>query len=112
MRREPFLMVLALLAGACEIGERPSEFAIPGPTVPSDVPTALPHVWDTREELGVWANNQVTRGTLTLEGSDGGAFIRIERADRPWLLRGPDLVPLAMQIRTLRLRYRWRLDPT
>jgi hypothetical protein len=105
------LIVLAILTTGCDTGGRPPAFVIPGPTVPSPLPTAPPYVWDTRDELSIWMNNPVARGPLALEGSGADAFIRIDRADREWLLRGPDLTPPAGGVRTLSLRYRWRPDP-
>jgi len=105
------VLLLALLTAACEIGGRPPGVVVPGPAVPSPFPTAPPYVWDTAEELAVWMNNSVARGSFALEGSGTDAFIRIERADRDWLLRGPDLQPAAEAVLTVRLRYRWRPDP-
>jgi hypothetical protein len=111
------IMVLALLTTGlllptgCKGPTRPSPFVIPGPTVPSDVPTALPYVWDTRDELAVWVENPVARGSLSVEGSGADGLIRIDRAEREWVLRGPDLTPPVTGVRTLRVRYRWRPDP-
>ena len=82
------IAMAALLSAGCQMGSTPDAFVIPGPTVPSTVPTTTPYVWDTHEELAVWVQNEVARGSLTLEGSGNGAFIRIDRADRPWVLRG------------------------
>lgn len=104
------LILLAVLTTGCDTG-RPAAFVIPGPTVPSPLPTAPPYVWDTRDELSIWMNNPVARGSLALEGSGVEAFIRIDRADGEWLLRGPDLTPPAAGVRTLSIRYRWRPDP-
>jgi hypothetical protein len=36
----------------------------------------------------------------------------IDRADRDWLLRGPDLEPAAEGVLTVSIRYRWRPDPS
>jgi len=105
------LVCLAIAATACG-RESPESFVIPGPTVPSTIPTATPLVWDSREELDVWVHNAVSRGTMTLEGSGTEAFVRLDRPDVEWVLRGPDLSPPATAIRTARLRYRWRLDAT
>ena len=105
------VVLLALLACACEVGGRPPGVVVPGPAVPSPFPTVPPYVWDTAEELSIWMNNSVARGSFALEGSGAGAFIRIDRADRDWLLRGPDLQPAAEGIRTVSIRYRWRPDP-
>ena len=105
-----------LLTGGCEVGRGSQPFlVIPGPTVPSPVPTNAPYVWDTREELDIWVNNPVTRGPvpLSLVGEGQDAFIRIEpkRGVDGWVLRGPDFTTLARSVRGLRLWYRWRLDP-
>lgn len=108
--------VAMLLAAGCEIGGARTFSVIPGPTVPSAHPTAAPFVWDAREELDIWVNNPVTRGPVpvSLVGEGVDAFIRIEprRGSDGWLLRGPDLDPPAAAARTLRIWYRWRLDPT
>jgi hypothetical protein len=108
----PFALAVAILSTGCEVGVRPSPFVIPGPTVPSSLPTTTPYVWDTREELAIWVDNPVARGPLATEGVGSDAFIRIDRADRAWLVRGPDLTPVASAVQTVRLRYRWRLDPS
>jgi hypothetical protein len=105
-------VLLALLAAGCDIGTRPSAVIIPGPAVPNPLPTATPYVWDTRDELAVWIENAVSRGSFSLEGSGAGGFIRIDRPEREWVLRGPDLAPAATGVRTFRLRYRWRPDPS
>lgn len=103
---------LAIVTIACNAGERPSSYVIDGPTVPSTLTTVAPFVWDTRDELDVWVNNAVTRGSVSVVGSGSDAFIRIDRADREWVLRGPDLTPPVPGVRTLVIRYRWLLDPT
>jgi hypothetical protein len=105
------LILLAALTTGCEAGGRSAAFVIPGPAGPSEVPTALPYLWDTRDELSIWMHNPVARGSLALEGSGLEAFLRIDRADREWLLRGPDFTPPATGVRTLSIRYRWRPDP-
>jgi hypothetical protein len=105
------VILLALLTAGCEIGGRPPGVIVPGPTVPSPFPTVPPYVWDTADELSIWMDNSVARGSLALEGSGIGAFIRIDRTDRDWLLRGPDLEPAAEAVRTVRIRFRWRPDP-
>ena len=102
--------VLAVLMTGCEGAERPASYVIPGPTVPSPLPTVPPYVWDTREELAIWVNNPVTQGSPALEGNGAGAVIRIDETQRAWVLRGPDLSPPATGIRSLRIRYRWRTD--
>ena len=101
---------------ACETKGPPDAFVIAGPTVLSPIPTRAPYVWDTDDELRIWVDNPVTRGPvpISLVGSGSDAFIRIEpRAGVDgWVLRGPDLVPSATGIRTLRIWYRWRVDPS
>jgi len=110
------LVVAVLLFAACEAGGPSNAFVIPGPTVASPIPTVPPYVWDTDEELRIWTNNAVTRGPvpISLVGSGTAAFIRLE--PRPgvdgWVLRGPDLIPPAPAVRTIRIWYRWRLDPS
>jgi len=104
-------ILLVLVTAGCEIGSRPPGVIVPGPAVPSPFPTVPPYVWDTAEELAIWMNNPVARGSLALEGSGADAFIRIDRTDRDWLLRGPDLEPAAEGVRTVSIRYRWRPDP-
>lgn len=109
--RMRLVVVLSLLTMGCEIGGPPASFVVPGPTVPSPLPTTPPYVWDTREELAIWVENPVARGSLALEGSGPDAFIRIDRADLAWVLRGPDLTPAATGVRSLLIRYRWQPDP-
>ena len=104
------LIALAVLTTGCEGATRPSAIVIPGPTVPNPVPSEAPYIWDTRDELAIWVENPVTRGSLALEGSGVDALIRIDRAENEWVLRGPDLTPSATGVRTLLLRYRWRPD--
>jgi hypothetical protein len=105
------LLVAGLAASGCDTGGRPPAYVIPGLPVPSPLPTVPPYLWDSHDELSIWMNNPVARGTLALLGNGGGAFIRIDRPDREWLLRGPDLTPAATDVRTLSIRYRWRPDP-
>ncbi len=105
------LLAVAVLTTACEAGGRPPAFVIPGPSVPSPLPPATRYVWDTRAELETWVVNAVSRGSLAVEGSGADAFVRIDRADREWVLRGPDLDPPATGVQTLSVRYRWRPDP-
>jgi hypothetical protein len=100
-------IVLAILTASCRAGERPASYVIAGPSVLA-LPTLVPDVWDAREELAIWIENEVARGSLALEGTGTGAFIRIERGDQPWLTRGPDLSPPSTGVRTVRLRYRWQ----
>ena len=104
------LIAVAVLTAGCEGATRPSPIIIPGPNVPNPMPSAAPYVWDTRDELAIWVDNAVARGSLAIEGSGAEAFVRIDQPDREWVLRGPDLVPSATGVRTLILRYRWRPD--
>ena len=106
------LVLLSLLAIGCDVGQRPESFVVPGPTVPSPLPTTSPYVWDSSQELAIWANNPVAKGNPVLEEIGSDAFIRIARADGEWVLRGPDLVPPAEGVQTLRFRYRWQPDPS
>jgi hypothetical protein len=104
------VVVLAVLMTACDGAARPASFVIPGPTVPSPLPTVPPYVWDTREELAIWVENPLAQGPVALEGNGAEAFIRIAGTERAWVLRGPDISPRATDVRTLRIRYRWRTD--
>src|SRR5438128_2634650 len=90
-----------LLMAACEAGGPGAPHVIPGPTVPSPIPTISPYRWDTRAELEIWTTNRVSRGPLAIDGVDADAFIRIDPASADWVLRGPDLDPPARAIRTL-----------
>ena len=103
---------LLLIGAGCGQDESPQAFVIPGPTGPSPVPTAAPFVWDTRDELAVWANNNVTSGAIVLEGDGADAFIRVERTDQNWVLRGPDLSPMPTGVRGVRIRCRFMSDPS
>ena len=105
------LVVLTTMVNvACESGDRPGAFVIPGPTVPSSLPTETPYVWDSREELVVWVNNSVSKGSFTIDGSGAAAIIRVDRPDSQWTLRGPDLSPAPTDVRTVEIRYRWVPD--
>jgi hypothetical protein len=109
-------LVGAVLFVACEAGGPSDSFVIPGPTVASPIPTVPPYVWDTDDELRIWANNAVTRGPvpISLVGSGAAALIRIEPRSGVdgWVLRGPDLIPPATAVRAIRIWYRWRVDPS
>jgi hypothetical protein len=104
--------VLLLLGAGCGREESPRAFVIPGPTGPSPVPTAAPFVWDTRDELAVWAANNVTSGAIVIEGDGTDAFIRVERTDQDWVLRGPDFSPMATGVVGVRVRCRFMPDPS
>ena len=106
-----FLLGVALLAGACEVGgPKPAQF-IAGPAVPSPIPTSAPYVWDTRTELEVWTKNAVTSGQITLQGIGHEAVVNVDRPSESWVLRGPDLEPPAEGVVGVRIRYRWEPDP-
>jgi hypothetical protein len=100
---------LTTAAIACDDIRRPSSI-IAGPAVPSPIPLTTPYVWDTREQLAVWIDNDVSRGHLELVGDGEGAFIRIAHDDLSWVLRGPDITPAAANARGLTIRYRWQQD--
>jgi hypothetical protein len=101
-------LVGTLAVGAC--GEVPGSYVIAGPTAPGRVVTEQPLVWDSREELLDWASNAITRGPITVEGEGRSAFIRIGLGPGNYVLRGPDLAPVASAVRGARLRARLRLD--
>lgn len=108
-------VVVALFIGGCEVGGPPSFTVITGPALPSPIPTGPTYAWDTDEELQIWVKNPVTRGPVpvSLVGLGSNAFIRIEPrlGLDGWVLRGPDLSPPAGGVRTIKIWYRWRLDP-
>lgn len=104
------VVLTTMLNVACESDDRPGTFVIPGPTVPSSLPTETPYVWDSREELAVWVNNSVSKGSFTIDGSGNAAIIRVDRPDSQWTLRGPDLSPAPTDVRTVEIRYRWVPD--
>jgi len=105
-----FVVLMAMLNAACESDDRPGAYVIPGPTVPSALPTQAPYVWDSGEELAVWVNNSVSKGSFTIDGSGNAAVIRVDRPDSQWTLRGPDLSPAPTDVRTVEIRYRWVPD--
>ena len=101
----------AILTTACESESRPDAFIIPGPTGPSALPTQTPYVWESRDELAIWVENAVSRGSLAIEGSGDPAYIRIDRPNEEWTLRGPDLSPVPTDVQTAMITYRWTPDP-
>jgi hypothetical protein len=116
-RRRRLVLAVAAFTGTvwlegCEAGGPASPFVIPGPTVPNPLPSSPPYRWDTREELEIWTSNLVSRGPLAINGAGVDAFIRIDPASADWVLRGPDLNPPAHGIQTVRVRYKWRPDPS
>jgi hypothetical protein len=109
--RLALLVVLTTtLTASCESDGRPGAYVIPGPTVPSSLPTQTPYVWDSREELAVWVNNGVSNGSFTIDGSGNAAVIRVNEPNAQWTLRGPDLSPSPTDVRTVEIRYRWVPD--
>jgi len=116
MRRASAVLLVVAAAAAtvvtagCNADNPGSSYVIPGPTVPTRVPTLEPFVWDTRDELANWVENDAAKGPLAVEGSGAEAMIKITRADQQWVVRGPDFAPAVTGVRTLRLRYRWRPD--
>jgi hypothetical protein len=104
------LLASCLAAGGCRLGDPDAPYVIPGPTAPSMTVTALPHVWDTREELESWINNKVSRGPVSIHGEGRAAVIRIAVAvgdPAPhWVLRGPDFQPPVTGVHSIRLQYR------
>lgn len=107
------VLVSCLGASTCEIGRAPAPHVIAGPTVPSTVRLSSPYVWDTREELNTWLNNNVSRGVLSLDGEGQAGVIRIQVVGpssipgSEWVLRGPDFEPPLTNIQTVRIRYKW-----
>ena len=105
---------LLMLTAACDLRGAPEFTIVPGPAGPSPVETRTPFVWETRSELNVWVNNNVTKGPASIEliGDDEAALIRITRRQlsESWVLRGPDFDPPINNVRGLRIRYRWRAD--
>jgi hypothetical protein len=102
----------AVMTAGCELDNAGVPRIIPGPSVPSPVPLHPPYVWDTREELVVWTENMVSRGSFSIDSDDSNGAIVIQLAGTSGgmlLLRGPDLEPPAA-IRAARLRYQWLPD--
>ena len=95
---------------ACELDNTGTPQIIAGPSVPSPVPLHAPYVWDTPEELRVWTDNAVSRGSFSIDsdGSNGAITIQFTGSSGgPLLLRGPDIDPPAKAIRAFRVRYQW-----
>jgi hypothetical protein len=104
-----------MMAG-CELDTAGTPQVIPGPSVPSPVPLHAPYVWDTPEELRVWTDNAVSRGSFSIDDTDSNGAIVIQfmgasgQSGGTLVLRGPDLVPPATSIRGVRIRYQWLED--
>lgn len=106
-----YLLVLAIATvTVVGCGDVPEALVIPGPSAPSRVTTDRPLVWDSREELLDWVANAGTRGPITVEGDGAAAFIRVKLDLNDYVLRGPDLVPPAADVRGARIRARLRHD--
>ena len=98
------LLALASLA-ACETSP-PAPSVIPGPFVPT-VATAVPGVWDARDELTAWVDNGATTGPATVAGDGTSAVIQIRLGEGAAALHGPDLDPSLASVMSGRIRYRW-----
>jgi hypothetical protein len=90
--------VSVVMAAGCELDNTGTPQILPGPSVPSPVPLHAPYVWDTREELMVWTNNAVSRGSFSIDSDDSNGAITIQ-------LTGSDIDPPAKGIRAFRIRY-------
>ena len=108
----------ARMMAGCELDNTGTPQVIAGPSVPSPVRLHVPYVWDTAEELMVWTNNAVSRGSFSIDSNDSNGAITIQfggsssggpfLSSRPSpLLRGPDIDPPAKAVRAFRIRYQW-----
>jgi hypothetical protein len=70
-------------------------------------------MWDSASELAGWIN-AASQGAFSIEGEDVAAFLRVtttsSREKQEIVLRGPDLIPPALALRGVRLRYRWTVN--
>jgi hypothetical protein len=102
----------ATVAG-CELDSTGTPQILPGPFVPSPVPLHAPYIWDTQEELLVWTENAVSRGSFSIDDADSNGAIAIRfngasgQSGGSLVMRGPDVVPPAPSIRAVRIRYQW-----
>jgi hypothetical protein len=103
------LLGCGLLAG-CRMESGQPVYLIPGPAVPSEVPTQAPYTWDAREELEAWISNAVSHGPVSLDGAGREAVMRIATGSAEWAVRGPDLDPPAHSVQDVRIRARWAQD--
>jgi len=109
-------MECAVIVAGCELDSDGTPQIIPGPFVPSPVPLQAPYVWDTQEELVVWTENAVSRGSFSIDDVDSNGAIAVQfagasgQAGGSVVLRGPDLVPPAPSIGAVRVRYQWLQD--
>lgn len=90
---------------ACETSP-PAPSVIPGPFVPA-VATAVPGVWDSRDELAPWVDNGATTGPATVAGDGTAAVIQVRVGEGGAALHGPDLDPSLATVVSGRIRYRW-----
>jgi hypothetical protein len=110
------LAACAAIAAGCERDTSGVPQIIPGPSVPSPVPLHAPYVWDTPEELKVWTDNAVSRGSFSIDETDSNGAIAMrftgasDQSGGSLVLRSPDLVPPASPIRGVRIRYQWLQD--
>ena len=105
-----WLVACAGMMAGCELDSAGVPRVISGPSVPSPVPLHAPYVWDTREELVVWTENIVSRGSFSIDSDDSNGAIAIQLAGTSGgmlILRGPNLDPPAQSIRAVRIRYQW-----
>ena len=94
----------------CELDNATVPRVIPGPSVPSPVPLHTPYAWDAREELAVWIENSVSRGSFSMDSDDSNGAIAIQLAGTPgglMILRGPNVDPPAPAVRAVRIRCQW-----
>jgi hypothetical protein len=105
----------AIMAG-CKFDNAGLPQIVPGPSVPSPVPLHAPYIWDTREELVVWIENAVSRGSFSIDDADSNGAIAVQfmgasgQSGGTLVLRGPDVVPPAPSIRAVRIGYQWLVD--
>jgi hypothetical protein len=94
----------------CELDNAAVPRVIPGPSVPSPVALRTPYAWDAGEELAVWIENSVSRGSFSIDRDDSNGAIAIHLAGTPgglMILRGPNVDPPADAVRAVRIRYQW-----
>ena len=116
LRQVSCAVACAVIVAGCELDDTGTPRVIPGPFVPSPVPLQAPYIWDTQEELIVWTENAVSRGSFSVDDVDSNGAIAIQFAGASGqsggslVLRGPDLVPPAPSIGAVRIRYQWLQD--
>ena len=67
--------VVVSAATGCELDTAGTPQVIAGPLVPSPVALHAPYVWDTRDELMVWTENTVSRGSFSIDTDDSNGAI-------------------------------------